>query len=284
MGHGAPVVEVARPLRALTLAFAALAAAAGARPAYAQRVASLPGRDCSATAFVPPLAPDTIAQDVLDSLGTITVASRPGVSLLKNVIAARFDTSATQMQRQAAVDRVCGVVIGGDRGGDADGYYLVRLHGAGNVEMLDAAADVVRHMPGVASAQTLSLHRTDVADAPPAAASGPAETSCADGSTGGLLRIDAVKEMLASRDAGEIRLMNDLGLGGVDSSAVQVVDDVGVCARVASAILRAAHFELTDSPYVVLRAGPRYVAFDPRGYNRAFFLVDSTFSFRTVLR
>lgn len=284
MGHGAPVVDVGRSLRAF--AFTALAATAGARPARAQRLASLPGWDCAASMFVPPLAPDTIAQEVLDSLGTIAVASRPGVSLLKNVIAARFDTSATQMQRQAAVDRVCGMVIGGDRGGEADGYYLVRLHGAASVETLDAAADVVRHMPGVASAQTLALHRTDIADAPPAGAgsSGAPESSCADGSTGGRLRIDAVKEMLASRDSGEIGLMNDLGLGGVDSSAVQVVRDVGVCARVASAILRAAHFELTHSPYLVLRAGPRYVAFDPRGYHRAFFLVDTTFSFRTVLR
>ena len=276
MGDGTPVVAIIRRGIALMLIGGTTLLA---RPAAAQRVAFRPQPACGTHAFVPPLAPDTIPESMLDSLGTITAPSRPGMRYVRNLLAARFDSSASRIQRQAAVDRVCGVVVGGDHSdGGMDGYYLVRLRDGGSVSALDAAADALRHMPGVSSAQTLALRR---ADAP---AVGDTRGACAGAAEGGELRIAALKEMIASRDANEMMLMNGLDLSGLDSSAVHVVTDAGVCSRVAAAIESAAHFAPAGLPFLVLRAGPRYVAFDPSGANRSFFLVDTSFIFRTVLR
>ena len=262
---------------------AALMAAAGVllvRPAAAQRVALVPRPACASRGVVPPLAPDTVAETVLDSLGTTSVAARPGMLYVRNLLAARFDSTASQAQRQAAVDRVCGEVVGGDHSdGGIDGYYLVRLQDAGSVSALDAAADALRHMPGVSSAQTLALRRADATTGADAQ-----NGACAGTASGGRLRVDALKEMIASRSASDVAMIAGLGLGGLDSSAVHVVMDPGVCGRVAAAIESAVHFEPDGVPFVVLQAGARYVAFDPSGLNRSFFVVDTSFVFRTVLR
>ncbi len=277
MGDGTAVVAVTGRTLALLLV---VAGALFAGPAAGQHVAGVPHPACASREFVPPLAPDTVPENVLDSLGTITGSSRPGMRYVRNLLAARFDSTASQAQRQAAVDRVCGVVVGGDHSdGGLDGYYLVRLADAGSVSALDAAADALRHMPGVSSAQTLALR--SAASAP---AADPSHGACANTAEGGELRIAALKEMMSSRDADELAMLNRLGLAGLDSSAVHVVTDAGVCGRVAAAVESAAHFTPAGSPFLVLRAGPRYVAFDPSGINRSFFLVDTSFVFRTVLR
>ncbi len=274
MGDGTAVVAITRRARVLLVAAGALLA----RPVLAQRVALLPRPACASRASVPPLAPDTVAEDVLDSLGTTTETSRPGMRYVRNLLAARFDSTASQAQRQAAVDRVCGEVVGGDHSdGGVDGFYLVRLHDAESVSALDAAADALRHMPGVSAAQTLALHAADATET-------DGNEACAGVADGGELRIAALKEMMASHDSDEVAMVGDLGLGGVDSSAVQVVANAHVCGRVAAAIESAAHFAPAGFPFLVLRAGPRYVAFDPSGINRSFFLVDTTFVFRTELR
>ena len=59
---------------------------------------------------------------------------------------------------------------------------------------------------------------------------------------------------------------------------VQVVRQGGVCARVGAAVASAAHFTPDGTPLVVVRAGGRYVAFDPTGLNRAFFFGKLLFS------
>jgi hypothetical protein len=247
--------------------------------AGAQRPALLPRPACAGSRLVPPLAPDTIAESVLDSLGTVTAMSRPGTRYVRNLLAARFDSTATQAQRQAAVDRVCGIVVGGDHSdGGVDGFYLVRLRGAESVAALDAAADEMRHMPGVESAQTLALRRADAGEAP------RASTACGATADGGGLRVAAIKEMLASRDARQVATVNGLGLGGVDSAEVRVVTDRTVCARVTDAIRVGAHFTPDGAPFLILSAGPRYVAFDPTGMNRSLFVVDAAFVLRRVLR
>ena len=260
------------------LAIAWLPFAAGAqRPAVV-----IPRPPCAVKAFVPPAAPDTVAENVLDSLGTIVVPAQPGVSYMRNLLAVRFAAIAPQEQRQAAVDRVCGIVVGGDHSDGSDnGYYLVRLRGAESVSALDAAADAVQHMPGVASAQTLALRQADAAQTPDAAT---VASSCADGDSGGRLRVAALKEMMVSRELNEVQLVNGLGLGGVDTNAVRIVNNGTVCARVAAAIAEGAHVILPNTPFLVLHAGARYVAFDPLGINRSFFFVDTSFVFRTILR
>jgi hypothetical protein len=279
--HLAPHIPrtVVSTTRRLALLAALLCAPSAAR---AQQPLAVPRPPCAMKSVVPPLAPDTVAENVLDSLGTVAVPARPGVRYMRNLLAARFAAAAPQVQRQAAIDRVCGLVVGGDHSdGGEDGYYLVRIHGAESVSALDAAADALRHMPGVMSAQTLALRQADAA-APAPVAAGTA--ACADGNSGGWLRVAALKEMIASTDPQEVQLVNGLGLGGVDTSAVQVVNDGAVCGRVAAAVAAGARFTNDGAPLLVLRAGARYVAFDPRGLNRSFFLVDTSFVFRTVLR
>jgi hypothetical protein len=274
VGDGAALVALSARLAAT-----ALAAAFAAQPALAQR-AMLPHPSCVSRSVVPPLAPDTVAERVLDSLGTVTSPARPGMRYIRNLLAARFDSTASPSQRQAAIDQVCGVVVGGDHSdGETDGYYLVRLPNAESVSALDAAADAMRHMPGVSSAQTLALRRVD-AEVPEDAGT----MACATTASGGMIRVEAVKEMLASRAAADVAMMTRLGLSGVDSNTVHVESDDRVCRRVAAAIEGAVHFAPDGVPFLVLRAGPRYVAFDPSGANRSFFLVDTAFVFRTILR
>lgn len=251
-----------------------------ALPMQAQRTAALPQPACATSDVVPPLAPDTVAEQVLDSLGTVAVPSRPGVRYIRNLLAAQFIASASPAQRQAAVARICGVVVGGDHSdGGEDGFYLVRLHGAGSEAALDAAADAMRHMPGVASAQALALREADAAGP-----TGTGAADCAGTASGGELRVEALKEMIASREADEMAMVNGMGLAGVDSAAVRVVTDGAVCGRVASAIEARTHFTPAGSPFLVLRAGAHYVAFDPTGVNRSFFVVDSAFLLRRVVR
>ena len=279
VGMSSAIVSSRGARRAAAVAAALLCA----HSAAAQRQVALPRPPCAVRAVVPPIAPDTVAENVLDSLGTIPVPLHPGVRYMRNLLAARFDAATPPAQRQAAIERVCGVVVGGDHSdGGEDGYYLVRLHDAETVSALDAAADALRHMPGVTSAQTLALREADAAQAP-AAPDGTA-AACADGDTGGLLRVAALKEMMASAEPTEVRLVNSLGLGGVDTSTVRLVSDGAVCGRVAAAVAAGARFTLANSPLLVVRAGARYVAFDPSGVNRSFFLVDTGFVFRTVLR
>lgn len=270
-------VDIRRLAWVLAIVLLLPLAAGAQRPAVV-----IPRPPCVVKSFVPPAAPDTVAENVLDSLGTIAVSAQPGVSYMRNLLAVRFDDDAPQEQRQAAVDRVCGIVVGGDHSDGSDnGYYLVRLRGAESVSALDAAADAARRMPGVASAQTLALRQADAPQAPDAAT---AASSCADGNSGGWLRVAALKEMMASREPGEVQMVNGLGLGGVDTSVVRIVNNGAVCARVTAAIAQGAHVTLSHTPFLVLHAGARYVAFDPLGINRSFFLVDTSFVFRTVLR
>jgi hypothetical protein len=263
-----------------SLAVVLLALGAGAL--HAQQPVRMPRPSCVARGFVPALAPDTVAEAVLDSLGTVDVGSQPGVRYIRNLLAASFEAGASRELRQAAVDGVCGVVVGGDHGdGGDDGYYLIRLRGAGTAPELDAMAAALRQMPGVRSAQALAIRGVD----PPAALPTVAERSagCADATDGGWLRIAAIKEIVSSPGADQQHLALRLGLAGVDSGAVRVEQDDAVCARVAAAIREGAHFSLNGMPYLVLRAGPRYIAFDPSGLNRSFFVVDTTFVFRTVV-
>lgn len=250
--------------------------------AAAQRTVVMPHATCSQRTWVPASAPDTVAEQIIDSLGTVPAAAQQGVNYIQNLLAAKFTPDAGRDVRQAAVDRVCGVVIGGDyRDGGDDGYYLIRLHNAGSASALDAAASALARMPGVKSAQPLAVRSASVQMAPSSADRG---AGCADGSTGGMLRIEALKEMLASPDPTNQGIADALGLTGVDTNSIKVVDDGLTCARVASAIRQGARFSLEGSPFLVLRAGPRYVAFDPRGFDRSFFVVDTSFVFRRVLR
>jgi hypothetical protein len=241
------------------------------------RTASAQSAACVAGAVVPGTAPDTIPESVLDSLGTVDDPVERGTHYVKNLVSALFRENTPQPQRQAAIDRVCGVVIGGDHLPSGEGYYLIRLHGVETPDALAATADALRAMPGVAGATTLAMK--SLGDQPP----GTSSSACFDDPPGGRLRTQAFKEMLASADQGEIAFRNSLGLGGVDSGAVRIVHDSGICSRVKAAVDGASHTDLSSLVFLVLRAGPRYVAFDPTGFTHALFIVDTTFRFRSIV-
>jgi hypothetical protein len=144
--------------------------------------------------------------------------------------------------------------------------------------MLAATADTLRRMPGVAAATMLSLTSvsTDQTKVSPT-------SSCYLTAPGGRFRTQAFKEMLASIDSNAIRLRTALGLADIDSGTVRVVTDANICTKVTEAIDAAPHDAPRPAVYLVLRAGPRYVAFDPLGRSHALFLVDTTFRFRNLL-
>ena len=241
-----------------------------------------PARDCVGHALVPSVAPDTIPGELLDSLGSVedSGAQARGARYAKNLVALQFKAQATQPQRQAAVDRVCGTVAGGDRETEGEGFYLVRLRGAETVDALIAATNTLRAMPAVAVATTIGVKR-------PALSSDESlpggEPSCYLRNANGGFRVQAFKEMLVASGSDEVRLRTALGLAGTDTSDVVVVDDPGICGKVIRAVNDAAHMEHAATAMVVLRAGPRYVAFDPLGLTRALFFVDTTFHFRNIV-
>ncbi|MFN8580055.1 MAG: hypothetical protein U0163_03640 [Gemmatimonadaceae bacterium] len=69
--------------------------------------------------------PDTASQSLMDSLGI--VLDQDGKRVRSQLVAVDFDPTATQAQRQTAIDLVGGVIIGGDRWLPSDGTYYVRI-------------------------------------------------------------------------------------------------------------------------------------------------------------
>lgn len=97
----------------------------------------------------------------------------------------------------------------------------------------------------------------------------------------GQIRLQDIKEQLASSDTGSVLWRRGFGLTGVDSASVFVVTDTLVCTRVTHAVDSAsARPPATDQYPLVLKAGPRYIAFDEAGYGTT--LVDTTFAYRQL--
>ena len=241
------------------------------------RTASAAPAACLTVGVVPAEAPDSIPEALLDSLGTVNDPAQRGTHYVRNLVTALFAEGATPRQRQAAVERVCGSVVGGDRAPSGEGYYLIRLHGAETPSALALATETLRSMPGVAGATTLALKSVGDQNA------GASTSSCYDGDPGGRFRTQVIKEMLASANPAEVSFRGSLGLGGVDSASVRVVTDQTVCAKVREAVDAASRTALPPVTLLVLRAGPRYVAFDPLGLTHAMFVVDTAFRFRSIV-
>jgi hypothetical protein len=72
-----------------------------------------------------------------------------GNGVMKRVIVLRFSPSATQAQRQAAVDSVSGTVVGGSRMRVSDGFYLVYVPAAVTVQGLDSLIVILERQPFV---------------------------------------------------------------------------------------------------------------------------------------
>src|SRR2546425_4466553 len=93
----------------------------------------------------------------------MTVCSRPRtvspysrgavIDSPRNVILVVFRSSATAEQRRAAIESICGRVVGGWRIGDRDGYYVVEVKTDGTATALWRAIDHLAAQPGVESAE-----------------------------------------------------------------------------------------------------------------------------------
>ena len=100
---------------------------------------------------VPATAPDTLPAWIYDDSSIVTAPDRPG-SFIKNLVLVLFSPTAPQEQRQAAIDSVRGVVVGGVRLNSRDGLYLVALPDDPTQASLFRAIRVLTGMPGVTSA------------------------------------------------------------------------------------------------------------------------------------
>ena len=77
-----------------------------------------------------------------------------GLGALKRVVVVRFDPTATQAERQAAVDSVGGTVIGGTKLVTNDGFYLVYVNSATTEDALFSVIATLERQPKVHMAAT----------------------------------------------------------------------------------------------------------------------------------
>jgi hypothetical protein len=92
--------------------------------------------------------------------------------------------------------------------------------------------------------------------------------------------IALTKSVLASTEPGDSSFKAQLGLTGVDSSAVVVVTDTVVCTRVTRVVDSATQARTpATTAYFVYRAGPIYFVYTHLDPRPALFLVDTTYRF-----
>jgi hypothetical protein len=88
--------------------------------------------------------------------------------------------------------------------------------------------------------------------------------------------IDGLKYQLVEGDTG---YRNFVGMAGVDSAALVVVTDTLVCTRVSQVVDSVFGHPTPTTPFlVVLRGGPRYVAFPSN--KDGFFYLDTNFVYK----
>jgi hypothetical protein len=97
------------------------------------------------------------------------------------------------------------------------------------------------------------------------------------------ITISTLKEMLSATAPSAVALRSKVGLSGVDSASILVVADSTVCTAVTHVIDSATHSSPSTESYLVLRAGPRYVAFPHRQDQQSLYFVDTNFVFKSVI-
>ena len=119
--------------------------------------AAAPGLSVAAsqTPRVPPTAPDTVPAWVYApaNLATDTGAS---YDYYADVIIISFSVTATQSDRQAAIDSIHGLVVGGQPMPPGEGFYYVRLEAGRRLEPLTTAVTRLWSLPQVASASLVT--------------------------------------------------------------------------------------------------------------------------------
>src|SRR6185437_520341 len=106
----------------------------------------------SSGATVPSTAPDTVPAGYYSYSNLVqNPDSFPGL-FYRDIVSIFFQATASQPQRQAAIDAIGGSVIGGVRFGTTDGLYLVRLPHDSTNNRVFGATDQLRGMSSVAVA------------------------------------------------------------------------------------------------------------------------------------
>jgi hypothetical protein len=101
---------------------------------------------------VPALPPDSLPADYGDSTRAVSGGTHIAGKILPDIIVLTFKKGAPQADRQSAIALVNGVVVGGRRGLDGDGLYLVRVPVDGTLEPLFEAIARLSQLPQVAIA------------------------------------------------------------------------------------------------------------------------------------
>jgi hypothetical protein len=113
--------------------------------------APVPAREAPRFAVVPPTAPDFIPDDLYADSSIIEDTEYTSGPFLRDVIGVAFMPGATQAERQAAIDTIGGVVIGGMAYAN-DGDYYVRIAGDSTGEAVTKAVDLLESLPQVYAA------------------------------------------------------------------------------------------------------------------------------------
>ncbi|MES2178084.1 MAG: S8 family serine peptidase [Gemmatimonadota bacterium] len=101
---------------------------------------------------VPAIAPDTVPVGYDNFSRAITETARWYGDVLPDVAVVIFKPNTTQVQKQAAIDRMGGVVIGGRRVTGHDGVYLIRVPSDGTTGNLFNMLDTLKTLPVISVA------------------------------------------------------------------------------------------------------------------------------------
>jgi hypothetical protein len=104
---------------------------------------------------------------------------------------------------------------------------------------------------------------------------------CLTPGTEGQARIQDIKVDLVATDTSAVLWRNGFGVAGVDSGSVLLISDSLVCTRVTYAVDSGLSQPLQGtSSMIVLKLGPRYIAFAESRYGT--FYVDTTFTYKEL--
>jgi hypothetical protein len=106
---------------------------------------------------------------------------------------------------------------------------------------------------------------------------GAQSRSCATATTLGATHADAVKAVLTSTNPDYIAYAQAMGVTGVTSADIVTETNPIVCSAVTDAIVARIGGGPATSNYLILRAGPRFVAMDPAGKASVLYFVSSNY-------
>ena len=100
---------------------------------------------------------------------------------------------------------------------------------------------------------------------------------CATPTATGAKHAAAVKAVLTSTNPDYIAYAQAMGVTGVTASDIVTETSASVCTAVTDAIAARLHRSPPTSNYLILRAGPRFVAMDPAGEDSMLIFVSSVY-------